>query len=72
MSGRCKACDCKLKDTEILWRQDIKQFEELCLQCRMAIYIKDSERLDIESLGLDVTIDRYSVADNDDDGGDNY
>lgn len=33
---RCKACDTPMKENEIIWREEIKEHEELCLLCRQA------------------------------------
>jgi len=34
MSGRCKACDCVLSDSEIIWKPALNCFEDLCKKCR--------------------------------------
>lgn len=50
--SRCKACDNVLKENEIVWREEIKQHEELCLLCRQA-----SLGFDVEALEYIDTID---------------
>lgn len=34
---RCKACDCILKQTEIVWNTSINTFEDLCRLCRNSV-----------------------------------
>lgn len=58
--SRCKACDNPLSESEIIWREDIKQHEELCRKCRAEVY--DLSIDDIE------TIDKFN-ADGEHDGG---
>lgn len=40
---RCKACNSKLKEHEIIWRADRHEFEELCLVCRNVVFSTNSE-----------------------------
>ena len=47
MSGRCKGCNAILKETEIVWRADIQQHEDLCLKCRKEVYEIDIEDLEV-------------------------
>ena len=37
MSGRCKACDAVLSESEIIWDADISSFEDLCRRCRYSV-----------------------------------
>lgn len=49
MSGRCKACNSILKEGEMVWKEELKTHEDLCLKCRNQIYdiaIEDLEVLD--------------------------
>lgn len=51
---RCRACDKPLKSSEIIWRQDLGQHEDLCRKCRNYIHtemdklLQRSERLDLK------------------------
>ena len=40
---RCKACDNIMKPEEIIWRERLKQFDELCFECRYAIFHTDED-----------------------------
>ena len=35
--SRCSACNEALQESEIIWRPDAHQHEELCLRCRRTI-----------------------------------
>lgn len=45
MSGRCKACNAILKETEIKWDPIRKEHEDLCLKCRQSVYNISAEDL---------------------------
>lgn len=38
---RCKACDAKLQEWEMVIREETQEFEELCLICRKASQLDD-------------------------------
>lgn len=38
MSGRCKACDRVMSESEIIWNDDAQLHEELCRKCRNAVH----------------------------------
>ena len=59
---RCAACNSVLKDEEIIWRHEVKQWEDLCRTCRRNIYVVDDE-LDVDSLGIDILIDKEDYHD---------
>ena len=49
MSGRCRGCNAILKETEIVWKPELGEHEDLCLKCRQAVYeipVEDLEVLD--------------------------
>lgn len=47
MSGRCKGCNSILKETEIRWRPEIHEHEDLCLKCRHQVYDITEEDLEV-------------------------
>jgi hypothetical protein len=70
---RCKSCDSILSPNEIIWREEIKDHEELCRKCRELISsqcpdsdtiysqdIKDSYDEAINSLIEDYDDENYS------------
>ena len=49
---RCKSCNKPLKESEIIWRPELGEHEDLCLKCRQVVYDltdEDAEAIDIIS-----------------------
>lgn len=40
---RCKACDSRLKPSEIIWDEDTSSHEELCRKCREELATDDED-----------------------------
>ena len=47
---RCKACDVELSEYEIIWRQELERFDELCKQCRTIVYESLTEFGDTDTI----------------------
>lgn len=47
---RCKSCNKIMRESEVIWRQDLQQHEDLCLRCRQIVYgysAEDQETIDL-------------------------
>ena len=42
---RCKCCNKVLEESEIIWYEDIKEHEDMCLACRNSVLEMESQHV---------------------------